>query len=116
VVILSLAVGSLAGKTVRATQLLRTEILGPVQRHQSSFPQPLKGLQTIVLAQMLQDLVEAGLQGFWGDRIEHQANVVVSRNFLHAEQGLAIRAALAFLQPPLVRQKRLTLHEKQGKR
>jgi len=40
---------------------LRTEILGPIQRHQRAPGQPLKGLEAIARAQLFQNLVEAGL-------------------------------------------------------
>jgi hypothetical protein len=69
-----------------------------------------------VLPQLLDHLIETGLQGLRGDRVEHQTNVVVGRNLLHSEQSMAIRCAVALLQPPLMGQKGLTLHEKQGKR
>ena len=115
VIMLRLAVRALARQALRAAQFLRTEILGSIQRHQRSPSQPLKGLQTVALAQLLDDLVKTGLQGFWPDRVQHQTDVVVGWDLLHAEQRMAIRCAVALLQPPLVGQKRLALHEKQGK-
>src|SRR4029077_18322534 len=44
--------------------------------------------------------------------VEHVADVIVGRNFLDAEQALAIRTALTFLQSALKGQERSTLHEK----
>jgi hypothetical protein len=47
--------------------------------------QQLKGLQAVALPQLLDHLIETGLQCLWGDRVEHQTNVVVCRNLLHPE-------------------------------
>ena len=38
--------------------------------------------------------------------------MVVGGNLLHPEQRMAIRFAVSWLEPPLVGQKRLALHEK----
>jgi len=99
---LSLTVGSLARKALRATKLLRTEILRPIQRHQRAPGQPLKCLQAVALAQLLDDLVETRLQGLRADRVQHRANAVVGRYLPYAAQRLAIRGAVALLQPPLM--------------
>ena len=47
-------IGSLARKKLRATQFLRTEILGSIQRHQRSPRQPLKDPQAASLAHLSQ--------------------------------------------------------------
>ena len=50
------------------------------------------------------------------DGIEHGADLVVARDLAHAEQRLAVRAALAGLQVPLMRQEGGTLHEEGSER
>ena len=116
VAILRLAVAALARRTLGTAQLLRTEILCPVERNQNSARQPLKIPQAVALPQLSQHLVEAGLQLLGGNLVQHDADMVVGGNLLDPKQGGAVRCAMALLQMPLVGQKRLALHEKQGKR
>jgi hypothetical protein len=49
-------------------------------------------------------------------RDDRRRQVIVGRNFLDAEQALAIRPALAFLQSALKGQERSALHEKHRER
>ena len=44
--------------------------------------------------------------------VQHVADVIVRRNFADPEQGLAVGAAMAFLQRALKGEKRRALHEK----
>ena len=53
--------GQFARQALLTAQLLRTEILGPIQRHQCPSGQPLKCLEAVALPQLFQNLVEAGL-------------------------------------------------------
>jgi hypothetical protein len=55
VITLALPVGSLAGKRLRAAQFLPTEILASIERHRCSPRQPLKDLQAVAFAQLLDD-------------------------------------------------------------
>jgi hypothetical protein len=55
VIILALPVGSLAGKTLRTAQVLRTEMLASIQRHQCPPGQLLKDLQIVAFAQLLDE-------------------------------------------------------------
>src|SRR5664280_3055485 len=116
VIMLRFAVRSFARQALRTAQLLRTEILRAIQRHQRPSAQPLKCLQAVALLELLQNLVEAGLQRLRGNRVEHQANVVVCGDLPHSKQSMAIRSALSALQMPLMSKERLALHEEQGKR
>ena len=53
VIMLCFSVPALARKTLRATQLLRTEILRAIEGHQCPSPQPLKPLEAVALPQLL---------------------------------------------------------------
>ena len=48
--------------------------------------------------------------------VQHNANLIVARDISHLEQGLAVRTAFTFTQPPLMGQKRRALHEKHRER
>ena len=50
------------------------------------------------------------------DGIEHRTNVIVRRNFRHAEQSMAIGGLASFFERTLIGKKRLRLHEEQRKR
>jgi len=50
------------------------------------------------------------------NRVEHRPDVIVRRNFRHAEQSMAIGGLASFFERALVGQERLRLHEKQRKR
>lgn len=116
VAILHLAVAALARRTLWTAQLLRTEILCPVERNQRPARKALKNLQAVAMPQLGQHLIEAGLQLLWRNIVQQDADMVVGGNLRDPKQGTAVRCAVALLQMPLAGQKRLTLHEKQGKR
>ncbi len=46
-------------------------------------------------------------------RVEHGSDVIVGRDRLHAEQALAVRRLATFLEPALVGEEGLALHEEQ---
>jgi hypothetical protein len=113
---LNIAVGAFAGQTMRATELLRAKELGAIPGDQHSAAQPAKGLPQRRLGQQSFQTLETGGEQRRVRFVEHVANVIVRRNFLDAEQALAIRPALAFLQSPLKGQERSALHEKHRER
>ncbi len=115
-VALDLAVGALAGQTVRAAKLLRAEIFGSVQGDQRASAEALERRHAAVIAQGRDGLIERALQMRRVNRIEHRADVIVGRDLGHAEQSLAVGGLAAFVERPLIGQKRLRLHEKQRKR
>jgi hypothetical protein len=47
------------------------------------------------------------------NRVEHRTDVIVRRNFRHAEQSMAIRGLASFFERTLIGKERLRLHEKQ---
>ena len=50
------------------------------------------------------------------NRVEHRPDVIVRRNFRHAEQSMAIGGLASFFERTLIGEKRLRLHEEQCKR
>jgi len=111
-IVLGLAVGALAGKTIRTAELLRAEILRPVPGDQGSAAQPSERLQHRRLRQQRLHAFETGLQKRGVDLVQPVADIIVGGNPADPEQGLAVGATLAFLQRALIGQKRRALHEK----
>ena len=109
---LDLAVGALAREAMRAAELLRAKELGSVPGDEGSAAQSAKGLAQRRLGQQRFQTLETGREQRRVRLVEHVADVIVGGNFLDPEQGLAIGAALAFLQGALEGQKRGALHEK----
>jgi hypothetical protein len=97
---------------MRAAELLRAKELGSIPGDERSATQSAKGLAQRRLDQQSFQMLEAGYQQRRIRLVEHVADVIVGRNFLDAEQTLAIRPALAFLQSALKGQERSALHEK----
>ena len=85
----------LRGKGVRAIQ-------GP----QALPPEDPETVSQVVLFKALKDLNKDGVAMARGDRLEAGAEVIVARNLRDATQGMGVMAALVFLEPALVRQKR----------
>jgi hypothetical protein len=86
----NLAVGALARETMRAAQLLRAKELGSIPGDECSATQPAEGLTQGRLRQQGFQTLEAGREQRRVRFVEHVADVVVGRNFLDAEQALAI--------------------------
>jgi hypothetical protein len=102
-IVLDLAVGALAREAMRAAELLRAKILGSVPGDQGSAAQPAEGLAQTRVGEQLLDARKAGAQQHRIGRVKHVADVVVGRDFLDPEQGLAVRPPMAFLQGALER-------------
>jgi hypothetical protein len=91
--------------------LVRTVILGAVQRDEQGAVRTAHLRQAAALLQFRQDIAEHGVKHRRIDRVELGADLAVAGDFAQAEQGLAVRAALAGLQMALMRQERRGLHE-----
>ncbi len=111
---LDLAVGALARLAARARDPLAAEILGPVEGDEGSAAEPAEALPHGGFEQQLLHALKAGREQSGIGAVEHVADVIVGRDFLDAEQGLAVRAALALLQRPLEGEERRALHEEHG--
>src|SRR5450759_5201662 len=108
---LELAVGALAREAMRTAKLLRAKELGPIPCDEGPAAQPPESLVQGRLREQRFQALETGREQRRVRRVQHVADVIVGRNFPDPEQGLAIGAALAFLQRALERQKRGALHE-----
>src|SRR5208337_2101503 len=102
---LDLAVAALARLAMRAGDLLAAEILGPVEGDERSAAEPTERLAHHGFDQQLLDALEAGREQSRVRAVEHVSDVIVGRDFLNSEQGLAVRPSLAPLQRPLEGQK-----------
>jgi hypothetical protein len=111
-IVLGRAVGALAGEAIRTAELLRAEILRPVPGDQGSASQPTEGLPQGRPGQQRLHAFETGLQKRGIRLVQPVADIIVGGNSADPEQGLAVGATLAFLQPALIGQKRRALHEK----
>jgi len=101
---------------MRTAELVRTEIFGSVQGDQRAAAKALELFHAALLPQRRNHLIERGLQMRRMNRVEHRPDVIVRRNFRHAEQSMAIGGLASFFERALVGQERLRLHEKQRKR
>jgi hypothetical protein len=78
--------------------------------------QPPEGLPHRRLTQQRLHAFETGLQQRGVRLVEKIADVIVGGNTADAEQGLAVGAAMAFLEAALIGQKRRALHEEHRER
>ena len=80
--------------------------------------EPTEIFETSGLLQHLEGRMKDRKEAFGLDRIEHDADVIVTGDPLHLEQGVAVGPPTpgALLQSALVGQERRALHEKDGKR
>jgi hypothetical protein len=107
------AVASEPGRAIRAMDLPRAIILGAVERDQHVPAEPTEHVKPAIdLPELLDGFGKYRMQKCWRGRVEHGADVVVGGDFGDAEQAGAVGAAMAFLEVPLMRQKRRALHEK----
>src|SRR5580692_586987 len=116
VVALHLAAGAFSPQAMRTAELLRAEILGAVPGDQDTVAKSGEVLAQRCRREQLLNALEARLQQRRIGGVEHVADVIVGGDFPDSEQGLAVRAPMAFLQGALEREKRGALHEKQRKR
>jgi hypothetical protein len=110
-----LAIGELPGETVLAMNGFGRKVISAVQGHQELVAKEPKIGQHAVLFQAFKDLKKHRVQVARRDRIEQYADLIVTGNLLHAEQGLGVIVPFGMLQPALVLQKRRRLGEKDTK-
>jgi hypothetical protein len=121
---LGFAVGAGSAGAVGACELLRAEVLRTIKRDQhvsfcllaSGKTEPLERIKPAAGLDRSQHVRKHRIQRLWRHRIEHGADVVVGRYFLHAQQRLAVRRATPTLQCSLMRQERRALQEEHAKR
>src|SRR5277367_5962246 len=111
--ILRPAVGAAPRRALAAVDFARAEILAAIQRDEHPFAQALEACQRPGL---LDGSHEQPVERRRGGTVQHQADVVVRGDRRDAEQGLAVRPALAALPCPLVLQEGGATHEEQRER
>jgi hypothetical protein len=113
--ILDPVLAALAGGAGRAVYLGGAVILRAVQRDQHmAAPRAAQMAEVVHPARSLQfahDIGEHRLELRRRDRIEHHAYLAIAGDLAHAKQRLAVRAALASGQMPLMGLERRALHE-----
>jgi len=100
-----LAIGALTGETVWAMHGLGRKVLGAIQRHQPLVAKAPKARERAMLFQTLTNRHKHGIKEARGKRIEQVADLIVTGNLLHAQQGVGVSVALGVLQPALGVQK-----------
>jgi len=95
--------------------LLRTEVVGAIQRQQPATKVPPVGGQIAAIPQVLIDAPEGAGEVLGGNGIEQVANVGVTGHLLNAEQTLRVVMAVRPLHVPLVGQEGGRLHEENRK-
>ena len=107
------AVRAPARRTLRAFDLARAEVLGPIERDWHS---PIQALEWRQRPGRLDRLHEQPIERRRRGAVQHQADVVVGGDRRHGEQRLAVRLAEALLQRALMRQERRASHEEDRER
>src|SRR5712691_12617657 len=113
-----LAIGELPGETVVAMHGFERKVGGAVQGHQELVAKEPKICQHAVPFKALKDLNKHRIKVARRDRIEQCADLIVTGNLLHAQQGMGVIVTFGVLQPAVVlqrRQKRRRLSEKDAK-
>jgi hypothetical protein len=110
------AVRTPPGRAAFAMDLARAKVLRPVQRDQRPATEALKRREYAFGLDDFEEQREQRIECRRRCAVEHQADVGIARDGGHAEQGLAVRPALPFLQRPLVRQERRATHEEHRER
>jgi hypothetical protein len=97
-----------ARQTLPAVDLARTEVLAPVQRDQYPIVQTAERRQR---SRGLDRFDEQSVERRRYSTIQHQTDIGVARDRRDAEQGFAVRPAMALRQRALMRQERRASHE-----
>jgi hypothetical protein len=71
--------------------------------------------QHAVLFKTLKDLNKHRIEVAWRDRIEQRADLIITGNLLHVEEGVGVILPFGMLKSALVFQKRRRLGEKDAK-
>ena len=82
------------------------KIVGAIHGHQQLVAKHPKMRQHAVLFKALKDRNKHGIELARRERIEQLADLIVTGNLLHAQQGMGIILAFVLLQGALVVQKR----------
>jgi hypothetical protein len=110
-----LAIAELTLKTVLAMDGFGRKIVGAIEGHQELRTKDPKRRQHAVLFQPLKDLHKHRLEVAWGDWIEQLADLIITGNLLHVEEGVGVILPFGLVEPTLVFQKRRRLGEKEPK-
>ena len=114
--ILGLVLAALAVGAVWTADRVGAVVLGAVPSDQHVAVEDPHRLQAGTLVQLGHDIGEHRVEQGRFDRIEHDADLAVTRDLAHAEQGLTVRPAVTCLQMALARQEGRALHEERSKR
>ena len=110
-----LAIGELTGETVVAMDGCGRKRVGAIHGHQPLVAKDPQRRQQAVLFEALKDLNPHGIEGARCDRIKQRADLMVTGNWLYAQQGMGLIVACVVLQGALGVQKRWRLGEKDAK-
>src|SRR5271170_5181752 len=115
--IIDLTISVSAGRAVPTRQLVRGEVLRSIHCNQRMAAQAGQRRQDVGPLNRSQNFIEHSVKARRFDVVEYGSDVIVARNALHSQQGLAIRAPVSdpFANLTLVRQKRRTLHQERRK-
>ena len=111
---LGAAIGATPRGALRAMDLARAEVLGPVERDQHASVEALERRQRV--GGNRHGLHEQPVEGRGRGAVQHHADIVVRRDRRHSEQRLAVRSAMALRQGALMGQERRAAHEEQRER
>ena len=107
-----LAMTELPGEAVGTMNGFGRKVVGPIEGHHQLSAQDAKMRQHAVLFKARKDLQKHGIEVAWRDGIEELADLIVTGNVLHIEQGMDVIVPFRVLQSALVLQKRWRLGEK----
>jgi hypothetical protein len=98
---------------LRAFDLSRAEVLGPVERDRHP---PVQTLERRQWPRRLDRFEEQPIEGRRRSAVQHQADVVVGGDRRHAEQRLTVRPAVPLRQRSLMPKERRASHEEDRER
>ena len=96
--ILGLVLAALAVGAVWTADRVGAMVLGAVPSDQHVAVEDPHGIQAAALLQLGHDIGEHRVEQGRFDRVEHGADLAVTGDLVHAEQGLAVRSAVTRLQ------------------
>ena len=114
-VVFGLAVAVPAGGTIVATHIVGAVVLSAVKCDQHMVTQPPERFDATRSLQFIKHVVEHRVKLAGLDRVQLRADLAVSGDFGHAEQGFAVRAPAFLRQMALMFEKRRALHEENRK-
>lgn len=109
------AMGELTGETVAAMHGVGRKVVGAIHGHEELIAKDPKMRQHAVLCKARKDRHKHWIEVTRHERIEQMADLIVTGNPLHAQQGVDIIVPLGVLQPALILQKRRRLGEEDAK-